>query len=97
MRMPQTEDAESSTIGMVPRSPAHADYAGRVVQMLDGRILQEHRRAAWDEGRGRSDVAQLSHGRLARACQEPRLYDHQHRRAVAGDRGVPAEDRKSVV
>jgi putative ABC transport system ATP-binding protein len=31
---------------MVTHSPAHADYAGRIVSMLDGRILQERRRAA---------------------------------------------------
>jgi putative ABC transport system ATP-binding protein len=46
MRMLQTLNAEGSTIVMVTHSPAHADYAGRVVQMLDGRVLQEHRRAA---------------------------------------------------
>ncbi|HVI98211.1 MAG TPA: ABC transporter ATP-binding protein [Sphingomonas sp.] len=46
MRMIQTLNAEGSTIVMVTHSPAHADYAGRVVQMLDGRILQERRRAA---------------------------------------------------
>ncbi len=46
MRMLQTLNAEGSTIVMVTHSPAHADYAGRVVQMLDGRILQQHRRAA---------------------------------------------------
>jgi len=27
-------------------SPSHADFASRVVNMLDGRILQERRRAA---------------------------------------------------
>jgi putative ABC transport system ATP-binding protein len=31
---------------MVTHSPAHADYAARVVNMLDGRVLQERRRAA---------------------------------------------------
>jgi putative ABC transport system ATP-binding protein len=31
---------------MVTHSPAHADYASRVVNMLDGRVLVEHRRAA---------------------------------------------------
>ena len=34
------------TIVMVTHSPAHADYASRVVNMLDGRVLQERRRAA---------------------------------------------------
>jgi putative ABC transport system ATP-binding protein len=31
---------------MVTHSPSHADYAGRLFNMLDGRILQERRRAA---------------------------------------------------
>ena len=46
MRMLQQPNAEGSTIVMVTHSPAHADYAGRVVSMLDGRILQQQRRAA---------------------------------------------------
>jgi putative ABC transport system ATP-binding protein len=46
MRMLQTLNGEGSTIVMVTHSPAHADYAGRIVSMLDGRILQERRRAA---------------------------------------------------
>ncbi|PXA97201.1 phosphonate ABC transporter ATP-binding protein [Nostoc sp. 3335mG] len=46
MRMIQQLNAEGSTIVMVTHSPAHADYATRVVNMLDGRILQERRRAA---------------------------------------------------
>lgn len=46
MRMLQTLNAEGSTIVMVTHSPAHADYAGRIVNMLDGRILQQQRRAA---------------------------------------------------
>jgi len=46
MRMLQQLNAEGSTIVMVTHSPAHADYASRVVNMLDGRILQQHRRAA---------------------------------------------------
>jgi len=46
MKMLQALNAEGSTIVMVTHSPAHADYAGRVVNMLDGRILIEHRRAA---------------------------------------------------
>jgi putative ABC transport system ATP-binding protein len=46
MRMLQTLNAQGSTIVMVTHSPAHADYASRVVSMLDGRILQERRRAA---------------------------------------------------
>jgi putative ABC transport system ATP-binding protein len=46
MRMLQQLNSEGSTIVMVTHSPAHADYAGRVVSMLDGRILQQQRRAA---------------------------------------------------
>ncbi len=46
MRMLQALNREGSTIVMVTHSPAHADYAGRIVSMLDGRILQERRRAA---------------------------------------------------
>ena len=46
MRMLQQLNGEGSTIVMVTHSPAHADYASRVVNMLDGRILQERRRAA---------------------------------------------------
>jgi putative ABC transport system ATP-binding protein len=46
MKMLQTLNAAGSTIVMVTHSPAHADYAGRIVNMLDGRILQERRRAA---------------------------------------------------
>ena len=46
MKMLQALNREGSTIVMVTHSPAHADYAGRVVNMLDGRILIERRRAA---------------------------------------------------
>ena len=46
MRMLQALNQAGSTIVMVTHSPAHADYASRVVNMLDGRILVEHRRAA---------------------------------------------------
>ncbi len=46
MRMLQHLNGEGSTIVMVTHSPAHADYATRAVHMLDGRILQERRRAA---------------------------------------------------
>ena len=46
MKMLQGLNREGSTIVMVTHSPAHADYAGRVVNMLDGRVLVEHRRAA---------------------------------------------------
>ena len=46
MRMLRALNEAGSTIVMVTHSPAHADYAGRIVNMLDGRILQERRRAA---------------------------------------------------
>jgi putative ABC transport system ATP-binding protein len=46
MRMLQKLNSEGSTIVMVTHSPSHADYASRTVNMLDGRILQQHRRAA---------------------------------------------------
>ena len=46
MKMLSGLNREGSTIVMVTHSPAHADYAGRVVNMLDGRILVERRRAA---------------------------------------------------
>ncbi|WBX85945.1 ABC transporter ATP-binding protein [Sphingosinicella microcystinivorans] len=46
MRMLQALNADGATIVMVTHSPAHADYAGRVVNMLDGRVLVERRRAA---------------------------------------------------
>ena len=46
MKMLQNLNREGSTIVMVTHSAAHADYASRVVNMLDGRVLQERRRAA---------------------------------------------------
>ena len=46
MKMLQALNREGSTIVMVTHSPGHADYAGRVVNMLDGKILIERRRAA---------------------------------------------------
>lgn len=30
----------------ITHSPGHADYAGRIVNMMGGRVLQERRRAA---------------------------------------------------
>jgi len=45
MKMLQALNADGSTIVMVTHSPAHADYAGRVVNMLDGKVLIERRRA----------------------------------------------------
>ena len=46
MRMLRSLNEDGATIVMVTHSPAHADYAGRVVSMLDGRVLVETRRAA---------------------------------------------------
>jgi len=46
MRMLRSLNEEGATIVMVTHSPVHADYAGRVVNMLDGRVLIETRRAA---------------------------------------------------
>jgi putative ABC transport system ATP-binding protein len=46
MKMLQALNREGSTIVMVTHSPAHADYASRIVNMLDGRVLQERLRAA---------------------------------------------------
>jgi len=46
MRMLRQLNSEGATIVMVTHSPAHADYAGRVVNMLDGRIVIERQRAA---------------------------------------------------
>jgi putative ABC transport system ATP-binding protein len=46
MRMLRSLNDEGATIVMVTHSPSHADYAGRIVNMLDGRVLLETRRAA---------------------------------------------------
>lgn len=46
MRMLKALNADGSTIVMVTHSPAHADYASRIVNMLDGRVVIERRRAA---------------------------------------------------
>ena len=46
MRMLRALNDDGATIVMVTHSPAHADYAGRTVNMLDGRVLVETRRAA---------------------------------------------------
>jgi len=46
MRMLRALNEEGASIVMVTHSPSHADYAGRVVNMLDGRVLVETRRAA---------------------------------------------------
>ena len=46
MRMLQALNREGTTVVMVTHSPSHADFASRVVNMLDGRVLAERRRAA---------------------------------------------------
>jgi putative ABC transport system ATP-binding protein len=68
MKMLQALNREGSTIVMVTHSPAHADYAGRVVNMLDGRILIERRRAAW---RGRVIPAKAGTQRPSERARSP--------------------------
>jgi putative ABC transport system ATP-binding protein len=51
MRMLQALNQEGSTIVMVTHSPAHADYASRVVNMLDGRV--------WSSTGGRHEPGSL--------------------------------------
>lgn len=46
MRMLQSLNAEGSTIVMVTHSPTHADYASRVITMLDGHIVTARQLAA---------------------------------------------------
>ncbi len=46
MRMLRSLNEEGTTVIMVTHSAAHADYARRVVSLLDGRLVSEHRRAA---------------------------------------------------
>ena len=46
MRMLRTLNDEGATIAMVTHSPAHAAFAQRTVNILDGRVLVETRRAA---------------------------------------------------
>ena len=46
MEILKSLNAEGATIVMVTHSPAHADLAKRVVNMLDGRIIVSARRAA---------------------------------------------------
>jgi putative ABC transport system ATP-binding protein len=46
MRMLQTLNREGTTVIMVTHSPSHADYASRVVNMLDGQVLAQRKRAA---------------------------------------------------
>ncbi len=46
MQMLQALNREGTTVVMVTHSPSHADYASRVVNMLDGQVLAERKRAA---------------------------------------------------
>ncbi len=46
MRMLRALNEEGTTIVMVTHSAAHADYARRVMHLLDGRLVTEHVRAA---------------------------------------------------
>ena len=46
MRMLRGLNQEGSTIVMVTHSPSHADYASRVINLLDGQVVTEHKRAA---------------------------------------------------
>jgi putative ABC transport system ATP-binding protein len=46
MRMLRQLNQDGSTIVMVTHSPAHADYASRVINLLDGQVVVEHKRAA---------------------------------------------------
>jgi putative ABC transport system ATP-binding protein len=46
MRMLRTLNDEGATIAMVTHSPAHAALAQRTIDILDGRVLVETRRAA---------------------------------------------------
>lgn len=46
MEMLQTLNDEGTTIVMVTHSPAHADYAKRTINLFDGQVVNESRRAA---------------------------------------------------
>ena len=43
--MLQNLNAEGTTIVMVTHSPAHSDYARRIINLLDGHVLTENLRA----------------------------------------------------
>ena len=47
-------NADGTTLVMVTHDPGHADHAGRVVNMLDGRVLSEKRRRNAGGQRGTS-------------------------------------------
>ncbi len=46
MEMLRSLNAEGTTIIMVTHSPTHADYARRTVNLFDGRVVTDNRRAA---------------------------------------------------
>jgi len=46
MQMLRKLNDDGTTIVMVTHSPSHADYARRVITLLDGRLVAEHRRVA---------------------------------------------------
>lgn len=46
MELLRSLNAEGTTVVMVTHSPAHADYARRTVNLLDGHVITEHTRAA---------------------------------------------------
>ncbi|MEO0974543.1 MAG: ATP-binding cassette domain-containing protein, partial [Pseudomonadota bacterium] len=46
MEMLRSLNEDGTTIVMVTHSPSHADYARRTVNLFDGHILAENRRAA---------------------------------------------------
>jgi putative ABC transport system ATP-binding protein len=48
MEMLQQLNDEGTTIIMVTHSPAHADYAKRTINLLDGAVITEHQRVALD-------------------------------------------------
>ena len=46
MDMLKALNAEGTTIVMVTHSPAHADYASRIINLFDGHVVTENVRAA---------------------------------------------------
>ena len=46
MRMLAQLNQDGATIVMVTHSPSHADYAGRIINLLDGQVVVERKRAA---------------------------------------------------
>jgi putative ABC transport system ATP-binding protein len=46
MRMLRTLNDDGTTVVMVTHTPHHADYARRIVNLIDGQIVSESARAA---------------------------------------------------